>query len=223
VNKISMVAAVILSLLSGNAVAEKLSDFLERASVVGAVAILSGSESLKSEVGSGCGVVYSGYVTNNIKNSDKGELIAFRARSSLMIAGVYLMFLTDAVDPTADSSSVLAGIQSKPCAESGVRLAAMVVGAGNSQVIGPESIMERRRTPGEDYRNYHKSDHYFFGDRSVKKLLDAMPDGQPSCGTPLHVDVERANFVARSVAYKADTFLKCLKEIVNKNQGDSLR
>lgn len=208
-------SALLVLLCYSTAVAEDMSGFLGRAAAVGVILVSSGTEKLKSELANGCGVAYTGVVTNGIVNMEDGKPIHFRARTSLSIAGTYLVFLTDTIDSSADPASILTGIRSETCASSGIRLTAMIIGEGESRTIGPEAIMESRHRPGGRQVDYHLSALNLFGNRAFAKLLSEEKQGVTENLEPLFVDVERAEFVEHGVAYPEDTLLQVLKKLAN--------
>ena len=203
-------------ILPSDANAEDISEFVNRTDAIGVINIYSGSQSPKGEIANGCGVAYTAYVREDIKNMEEGALVSFRAYGELTLSGSYLVFLVDGVDSKADASSPLSGIRSERCAESGITLTSMVIGEGDRSDLGPVAIMQLRKRPGGKHEDYHMGADYFFGSTSFERLIDALPDGRPQCLEPIFVDIELPQIIVSGVLYPADSLVEVLRQVANK-------
>ena len=210
--QVSFAVLLLVLCVQASAAGEDLSKFLGRASAVAVVYVASGTNEPLSTLASGCGHLYTGYVLEEVQSLREGEKVSFRARAGLMIGGVYLLFLTDQVDPQADASSIIKGIRASKCAESGVDTTVMKIGSGGDVDLGAEAILEQRREPNEDALAYKQGQRVLFGNRAFNNLLDGLSPTALEDLKPRHYDLQRADFIARGILYEYEELLELLSQ-----------
>jgi len=208
--------------LLSDACAEDLETFVARSGSIGVVVIDSASSVPVSTMGSGCGFAYSALVVNGIRHMQNGRAISFRSNQSLMMLGTYLVFLRDKTSTKneLDSSGFL-DARSERCLESGIPATPMKLIGGDSWNGGPEAILEMRRLPGSDLRNYHKSDFYFFGPPIMEKMINAGADTRVTELKAIRANIEYARVKMRKVEFLRDSLLDYIFDLSGKGRAGS--
>lgn len=202
---------------SASASSENVKDVLERTTIAAVVNIFTASAAPIYKIDNGCGYAYSAFVDRGLRNAREGEIISFRSELPLEMAGTYLVFLSDKIETTATESTLFGeNIRSPRCAETDIVLTPVQYLRGTSISEGPEIILERRVFQSRTEEERPREVEYLSTKRIIDKLFRPAPAHNSYPFIAVEIEVERATFVSREVAYERDAFLSYIDSVIPK-------
>lgn len=210
--KILLLALIVVALaIPAFASGEIMQDVIDRSDVIAVVSISSGSGHPIRDIGNGCGWAYESYVISGVKNAREGQPISFRSHLVLDLSGTFLVFLSGNTIVDSQQKTFLSpNIASKLCAETGIPFTPIEYLRTDTSSAGREIILQQWTVRSEDDPMGERGENHFLVSPGLEQLFrdeGLVAEGLPP---PLPLQVERATYTSKWLAYPADVLLEIL-------------